>query len=170
MNRSWIVALGALLWMGPNQMWGGEPRQMQLQWSELGPRIADRKVALVLPDGTHLEGKVRGVEPDGLRLRISKTSDRKAQPKGDGVIPRQSVSVLRVTEYRKLWRVLATTGAIAAAAGVVLANKPDVYEGPLVAIIPAVVAGGMAGVGVAGYYTGKALDKKVTEIRIVREP
>lgn len=161
--------LVALLAMSQSLLWGGEPRQLQLKWNDLGPRIEDRKVSLVLPGGTYIEGKVLAVQPDGLRLRISKTTDRKAQPKGNQLIPRQSVSTLRVTEYRKLARLLVTAGALAIAAGIVAANQPDLYEGPAIVIVPAVTAGGMAGVAVGGYYAGKRLDKRVTEVRIVEE-
>ena len=155
--------------MNQSLLWAGEPRQLQLKWNELGPRIEDKKVTLVLPGGAYIEGKVQAVQPDGLRLRISKTSDRKAQPKGSHLIPRQSVSTLRVTEYRKLARLLVTAGAIAAAAGIVAANHPDLYEGPLVVIVPAIAAAGMVGVAIGGYYAGKRLDKRVIEIRIVAE-
>jgi hypothetical protein len=148
--------------------WGGAPaQQMQLKWDELDARIAKKKVAFVLPDGTLVEGKVIGVEPDGLRLKVTKSSNRKAQPKGKQLVARQAISVLRVTDYRKLGRLLGTTGAIAAAAGIVAAQQIDIYEGPAVIIVPAVVAGGTVGAGVGGYYLGKAFDKRVTEIRIV---
>jgi len=169
MRHRFPIVLGVLLGMSQSPLWGGEPRQLQLKWNELGPRIEDKKVALVLPGGTYIEGKVQAVQPDGLRLRVSKTSDRKAQPKGKYLIPRQSVSTLRVTEYRKLARLLVTAGALATAAGIVAANHPDLYEGPAVVIVPAVTAVGMAGVAVGGYYAGKRLDKRVTEIRIVAE-
>src|ERR1019366_9049885 len=94
----------AVMVLSQSLVWGGEPRQLQLKWSELGPRIEDRKVALVLPGGTYVEGKVQRVVPDGMWLRVSKTSDRQVQPKGSHLIPRPSVSMLRVTEYRKLAR------------------------------------------------------------------
>ena len=169
MRHRFPIVLAALLGISQTALWGGEPRQLQLKWNELGPRIEDKKVALVLPGGTCIEGKVQRVVPGGLWLRVSKTSDRQAQPKGSHLIPRQSVSTLRMTEYHKLARLLVTAGALAAAAGIVAANYPDLYEGPAIVIVPAVTAGGMAGVAVAGYYAGKRLDKRVTEIRIVAE-
>jgi hypothetical protein len=169
MKHRFPIVLAVLLGMSQSPLRGGEPRQFQLQWSELGPRIEDKKVALVLPGGTYIEGKVQAVEPDGLRLRISKTSDGKAQSKGKHLIPRPSVSTLRVTEYRKLARLLVTAGALAVAAGIVAANHPDLYEGPAVVIVPAVTAAGMVGVAVGGYYAGKRLDKRVIEIRVVEE-
>ena len=169
MRQRFPIVLVALLGMSQSLVWGGEPRQLQLKWSELGPRVEDRKVALVVPGGTYVEGKVQRVVPDGLWLRVSKTSDHKAQPKGSHLIPRPSVSMLQVTEYRKLARLLVTAGAVAAAAGIVAANHPDLYEGPTVVIVPAVTAAGMVGVAIGGYYAGKRLDKRVVEIHIVAE-
>ena len=169
MRHRFPIVLVALLGMSQSLVWGGEPRQLQLKWSELGPRVEDRKVALVVPGGTYVEGKVQRVVPDGLWLRVSKSSDHKAQPKGSHLIPRPSVSMLQVTEYRKLARLLVTAGAVAAAAGIVAANHPDLYEGPLVVIVPAVTAAGIVGVGVGAYFAGKRLDKRVVEIHIVAE-
>jgi hypothetical protein len=161
--------LGSVLAIGLGTARARDPQQAQLKWGELQPHIAGKKVALALPDGTAVEGKVRQVEADGLQLKITKTSDRKAQPKGVHLIPRQSVTFLRVTEYRWIGRLLCTVGAIGATAGIVAAQHIDVYEGAALVVVPVVVAGGSAGVGVAGYYIGKKLDKRVTEIRIVKE-
>lgn len=150
---------------------GGAPsKQAQLKWEELDARIANKKVAFVLPDGTHVAGKVIGVQPDGLRMKVSKSSNRQVQPKGRQLIPRQSISVLQVTDYRKLGRLLGTTGAIAAAAGIVAAQNIDLYEGPAIIIVPAIAAAGTVGAGIGGYYVGKAFDKRVTEIRVMPEP
>jgi hypothetical protein len=76
---------------------------------------------------------------------------------------------LQVTEYRKLARLLVTAGAVAAAAGIAAASYPQPFEGAMYVVVPAVTAGGVAGVAVAGYYAGKRLDKRVTGIRIVEE-
>lgn len=167
MTRRFPMAFGALLWAVA--AWAGQAGQASLKWSELGPRIEGKKVALVLPDGTNVQGKVRGVNPAGLRLDISKTSDKRAQPKGVHTIPRQSVSVLRVTEYRKMGRLLFTVGALATAGALAAhgARDSSLTEGPLVVIVPVVGAAGTAGLGVGGYYFGKAVDKRVTDIRIV---
>ena len=166
MTRQSLAALGALLWA--SAAWAGQPGQASLRWSELGPRITGKKVELVLPNGTNVKGKVRGVDPAGLWLDISKTSDKRVQPKGVHTIPRQSISVLRVTEYRKLGRLLFTAGAVATAGAFVALGARDsgLTEGPLVVIVPAVGAVGTAGLGVGGYYFGKAVDKRVIDIRI----
>jgi hypothetical protein len=163
-TRRCAAALGALLWAGA--AWAGEAA---LQWSELGPRITGKKVALVLPDGTHVQGKVRGVDPAGLLLNISNTSDKRAHPKGLHSIPRQAVSVLRVTEYRKLGRLVFTLGTLAAGGLLVAKGAGDSAnsEGPFAIIVPAVGAAGTVGLGAGGYNFGKAVDKRVIDIRIV---
>ena len=147
----------------------GQPGQEQLKWGELQARIAGKKVALVLPDGTRIEGKARQVEADGLRLKISKTSDKKAQPKGVRLIPRESVSVVRVTERRVFGRLLCTIGAIGAAAAIAGAQQIDIYEGVGVIAVPAAVTAGVAGAGIGGYYVGKRLDKRVVDIRVAKQ-
>jgi hypothetical protein len=145
---------------------GGEPQQLRLKWEELGARLPNKKIAFVLPDGTRVEGKVLSVQADGLQLKVSKSSDKKAQPKGKHLIPRASISVVQVTEYRKIGRLVGTAGAAAIAAGILAANYPDLYEGPAVIAVPVLGAAGSAGAAVAGYYAGKAFDKRVTQIRV----
>ena len=169
MKPRMTTMVAALLWISQGLALGGEPRQLQLKWSALDPAIAGRKVALVLPGGTHIEGKVLRAEPEGLRLKIAKTSDRKAQPKGEHLIPRQSVSVLRYTEYRRIGRLIGTLALPAAVAAGVVAGAPPYLEGGTIAIVAAIGAGCVAGAAIGGYYIGKRVDTRVTEIRIARE-
>ena len=157
-----------VLWLAP----GGpaaarDAQQLQLKWEELGPRIANKKVEFVLPDGTQVAGRAIAAEPEGLRLNISKSSDRHVQPKGKQLIPRDRIPLIRVTEYRKAGRLIGTFGAVGLAAGIAAASYPDLYEGAVLIVVPAVVAAGIVGAAVGGYYTGKALDKRVIEIHIV---
>lgn len=164
-----IIKWGLLLCAGHALLLAAGQPETKWKWSELSPIVTDHKVALVLPAGTEIEGKVLSVEPDGLRLRVTRTSDRNAVGKGERLIPRQSVSVLRLTEYRKMARLLCTLGAVAIAGLVVASQDIDVYEGPAVIIVPAVTAVGTAGAGVAGYFIGKRIDKKVLYIRVAPE-
>jgi hypothetical protein len=165
-NRKVVSATCLLLALSGRLLPGAEPRQIELSWNELGPRLADHKVTTVLPGGTRIEGKVMQVEPDGLRLKVTKTSDRAVLRKGERLIPRQSVSVLRVTEYRKLGRLLVPTAAVGISAGVVAANYPNIYVGGAVVAFPAVIAGGLTGLAIGGYYAGKRIDRRITEIHV----
>jgi hypothetical protein len=166
MSYSRMALLGALFTIGAGPLLAGSPKEVQYKWDELAPVIAHRKVSLALPTGTRVEGTVLRVEADGLRMRVSKTSDRKAVANGVRLIPRPAISVLAVTDYRKLARLGCTLGAMALAGGIVASQNIDVYEGPLVIIVPAVSALGIAGSAVAGYFIGKRLDKRVTYIRV----
>jgi hypothetical protein len=56
---------------------------------------------------------------------------------------------------------------LGAAAIAIAANDIDLYEGPALCIFPAVAAGGTIGLGIGGYYIGKATDKRVTNIRVL---
>jgi hypothetical protein len=163
MKRAVRAGFGALLWACA--AWAG---QISIPWSELAPRTTGKTVQLVLPDGATVQGKVRGAGSDGLLLDVSKTSDKRAHPKGIGTIPRSSVSVLQLTEYRKIGRLAFTLGSLAAAGALLsLGARDSSLEGPLVIILPVAGAAGTAGIGVGAYYFGKAVDKRVTEIRIV---
>jgi hypothetical protein len=167
MRYGFLAVSAVILWVG--QALAATPGQVSVKWNDLRPWVAGSKVAMILPSGTHIEGKIHAVEQDGLRMHVSKTSDKSVIRKGDRFIPRQSVSLLSVTKYGVKWRVLCTLGAAATAGIVVAAQDVSVNEGPLVAIVPAVEAGGLIGTGVAGYYIGKKIDKHVTMIRVVSE-
>jgi len=139
---------------------------VQSKWDELAPLVTGRKIALVLPAGIHIQGRVLAVQPDGLRMKVTRTSDRKILAKGERLIPRQSVSVLRLTEYRKAGRILCTVGSVALAATIIASQEIDLYEGPLVVIVPTVATVGTIGVGVGGYFAGKRIDRREVLIRV----
>ena len=163
--RVWAILLVMLLCAGPAS--ARDPVRLQLKWTDLGSRIVNRKVALTTPDSVSIEGRVTGVEANGLHIDISKTSNRKALSKGKQSVARQSVTALRITEYRKVGRLIGTFGAMGAAAGIVAAQSIDLYEGPAVILVPVMIAVGVIGAGIAGYFVGKSIDKRVTEIVIV---
>src|SRR5215467_3154097 len=71
-------------------------KEMQLNWSELDQVIHNKEVALVLPGGARVKGKVLAVEREALHLRVSSTSDERVLASGEREIPHASISVLRV--------------------------------------------------------------------------
>ncbi len=166
--RSHLV-LAACLLAASASAYGADAQPLTLKWDELGPRVAGKKVAFVAPGGVALEGKVIAVEPDGLRMKVTKTSDKKAQPKGRRLVPREGITMLQVTEYGWLGRLLGSLGAMGLAGGIVAAQSIDVNEGTMVVAVPVLIGAGIAGSGVAGYYVGKRIDKRVTQIVIARD-
>ena len=70
-----------------------EPRlSITASWNEAGALILGHKIAVALPNGAVVEGKVLSLNLDSLGLQVSKTSDSQIQPKGKIVIPRNSAA------------------------------------------------------------------------------
>lgn len=167
MNRHWPLALGLLLVFGRGLAAADET--VETKWNALRPLIVNQKIALELPDGTEIQGKTLAVGPDGLRMKVSKTSNRKVMRKGERMIPRASVSVIRMTQHYGFARLLVPAGVAAASVALVATRDIDIYEGSLVVVVPAVAASGIAGGTIAGYYVGKRIDRKVTFIRVAKD-
>ena len=165
--RQAVAVLAAFLLLNPG-LSAAEPKVLSLRWSELESAVGGGKVKIVLPDGLRIEGRVMAVEPEVLRIRITRSSDRHAQPKGEASIPRHAVSVVEVVKYGKLWRLLGALAIPAGAASAAAITFPrDVSEGPVPGIVLGVSLAGVAGTALAGYYLGKRADRHRTTIRII---
>ena len=150
--------------------------EITLRWSELQPHIGQRNVALVLPDGVHLAGKVMEITPDGLVLNVAKSSDPKGHLKGTTRIARSAVSVIQLNEIKGSKRALwSSVGAGAGLVGGWLLAE-GVYhvsgEGQGLWAEPAGIGLilGLAGAGgAAGYFGGRSSDRVETYIKIIPE-
>lgn len=165
------AAAGVVAFVLLNQaMLAANPKELSLRWNDLAPAVAGMRVSLALPDGVRIEGRVAAVEPEALRIRITKTSDPKAQPKGETSIPRTAVSMVQVERYGVRWRIACTAiGPIfvsAAAAGYASRAGPS---GSALSALVGFSAAAVAGTAMAGYYLGKRADRQVTIIRIAPE-
>ena len=116
-----------------------------------------RKVKLVLRTGAFAEGKFEEVDTTRLKLNVTKSEDLARGPQD---IPLENLGSLTVTEYkgnkRKWLPVIfcSTVGALGLAVGIGSASEES--KGTYAAL-GAAVAGG---VGVGGYYAGRAMDRK----------
>lgn len=167
-----LLVPALLLQMIPGSLSAKDLAPVRMTWREFRVRLPE-KVELTLPNGARIQGKVLAVEEGGLRMNISKSSDRKLQPKGRRLIPRESISTLRLTEYGTKGRWIGVGSALAVTAGITAgiaaATHPDLSGGEVgvfVVIVPAVIAGGVVGASIGGYFIGKLFDKKVTMIQI----
>jgi hypothetical protein len=150
--------------------------ELAVAWSELPKQVLHRKVALVLPDGVHLRGKVLDVTPEALLLDVTQSSDSSAHSPGQTTIKRDAVSVIRLSETKGVKRALWTSAGAGGglAGGWLLAE--GVYhvsgEGKGFWGEPAGagLALGLAGAGgVIGYLVGRSSDRVETYIKIVPE-
>ena len=150
--------------------------ELALRWSELQPHIGQRHVALVLPGGVHLAGKVTEISPDGLVLNVTKSSDPKSHPKGKTPIARSAVSVIQLNETKGSKRAL--WSSVGAGAGLVSGwlLAEGVYhvrgEGQGLWAEPAgigLVLGLAGAAGAAGYFGGRSSDRVETYIKIIPE-
>lgn len=165
MNKLWSRTCVALLLFWPALAQPATFNRQRYRWADLKGRIDQRKVAFILPDGTYVKGKVLAVQTDGLRVKVTDTSNAAAHPKGEHLIPARSLSIVQVTEMGKKWRIICTTvtpfivlGAIAGVAGG-LPESGASGEGAVGAGVLASIAG--------GYFLGWALDRKTMEIEII---
>ena len=138
---------------------------IELRWVELNTAISGRSIELTLPGSITIKGEVVAVRDDGLVLDIKRTSDAKAFPKGNGLIPRGSVTLLKLEKRGSNWR---TTGTILGVLGGVViggyvAAKTANSPGSGIAIFIAT----SSAVSVAGRAAGGAADRSTRMIRIV---
>ena len=154
---------------------GSEPEGvLQVRWGELGKLIGGKKVALQLADGARVKGRVGKVEATSLTVKVKKTSNPAAYPKGQAEIPREAVSRIEVRNSnlvrggREARRIGLTVGAftgtlfgsmVVGLAGGFLGPEPGVY---------ALMFGAAAG---AAVWTYRALGPKgVALIEILPDP
>ena len=138
---------------------------LELRWNELNAAIYGRIVELTLPDASIVKGEVAAIREEALVLEVKKTSNAKAFPLGNAVIPRSSVTLLKLEKRSgKTGRTMGTTFGVLG--GVVLggyiAAKTANSPGSGIAIFLATASA----ISVAGHLAGRAADKRTTLIRV----
>jgi hypothetical protein len=94
-------------------------------WGRLSSVVQQKTVELVLPDGVELGGRITDVQSDKLVLDVTKTSDRKAFPKGSTTLPRSSVRALAIRQHGNKATIIGAAAGLAA--GIVLGNFANTY-------------------------------------------
>ena len=142
--------------------------QLELKWNELGPVIAGHHVKLVLPGGAEIQGEAIAVREDTLLLNVKKTSDRKSYPRGQNTIPRASVTTLQFeANHGSGGR---TIGVIVGAlGGLILGGDLVAHTAHSEAAAISSFLGISTGSAIAGYYAGKASDRRVTTVKLLPE-
>ena len=161
MSRVLTAAAGVLLLAQQSAA-----ESLRLRWSELRPVVDNRKIRAVL-DGVRVEGKALQVEPDALRLKITRTGDRRAWPKGEARIPRGKLTAFAVTRHAIRWRPILTLGFPALIALAIWQATPKGLEGGAIEIAAGIGAGAALGSAIGGYYLGKRLDRRTVQVTVI---
>jgi hypothetical protein len=161
-----VAAFLTLVLAGQTQVFAASTA-VELKWDELHDIIYRHSVELTLPGAYTVKGDVAAVRADALVLDIKKTSDTKAFPKGNGVIPRSSITFLKVEQRGKSnWHTMGTI--IGVLSGVVLggyiAGRTATDVGPGIAIFLT----SASAISVAGFLAGRSIEKKTTMIRVIQ--
>jgi hypothetical protein len=158
-----VIAV-ALLWDIAGLAAGGE---IESAWANLSPLIVNKRIALILPNGSRVVGEAVEVRPEELAMKIGKTSDTHANPKGVASIPRASVKTLQLLEMRSTGRIVGTILGIGAGLGVAVAIilAGGIFSKDTGAKTAGIVAV-TTGLPVAGFFIGRSVDRKVTTIKI----
>lgn len=169
-HRAVAAALSSLLlWMTPVSGLAAMPSGNRISWDEFRAQITPRhKIRMLLPDGAHVEGYPLAIRPDAVDLRVTRTSNKQAHPKGESRIPRSSFSVVEVRKPRRAGKGIGTLAPIGIGAGILAAglmssDDTTFYNG--------VVTGSctMGFGGVAGFFVGRAIDRRFETVVILPE-
>jgi len=152
----------ALLLLSVAPVLSAREKEVHARWEELAPLVERRDVETVLTNGVHVRGRAERVLPDALEVRVKKTSDAAAIPKGRTRIPRELVSVLTARWKTHGGRALLTpTLPIAAGYSLALLHiGADEYG----------TKGGyglLIGFATAGYLVGDRIDRKSMRVVLV---
>jgi hypothetical protein len=141
-----------------------ESKPMELRWNELAPLIVGHRVEVILTEGPKVRGEIIAVREDALVLDV--TSRVKGYEKGNASLPRTSISLVKVERTRGSWgRTMGTV--VGVMSGVVLGSYVVAKtSGPFGAAVP-VFLGTASAVSIAGYFTGREIDRRATLIRVM---
>ena len=143
-------------------------RSIELKWNELAPIIQGQRVELALREGAKIKGEAVLVRGDSLVIDVKKVSGSKAYHQGSASIPRAEISLIKLERTRGSWgrKLGVTIGLLTgiSVGGYVAGTATDSAR----AGIP-LFLGIASAVTLAGYYTGRGLDGRITLIKIMPE-
>jgi len=170
----WLAALIINLLAVPGIAFAAVADEIQVPWSQIAALVDQQKVALVLPDGAMIEGRVLAVEIDALVLDVKKSSEPRSHPARRTSVPRSSISVLQLKQVKgnRRWLGAVIGAGAGGVAGWLLAEGVFHVSGEglnpsKTPVVVGSVAGLVAGTAAIGYFAGRKGDRRVTFIKIV---
>ena len=142
----------------------------RITWGDFSMMVTPRHtIRMVLPDGTHVEGYPLQAKPDALDIYVTRTSNKQAHPKGNATISRESVSVVQVRSPRRIGKLIGTLVPVGVGVALLAAGGTNHIEGDFYGYLAA--GGATLGFGTpAGFFVGRAVDRRFDQFVIIPEP
>jgi len=158
-----IALLLVLLSVSPGA--NAASKLLELKWNDLAPLISGQSIQIDLGEGGIVKGEALVVREDALMMEVKRSSKPAIYSKGNTSIPRNRITAIKLERTRGsggriTGTVLGILAGLAFGSGVALQTDSKGGGSALFVVIA-------AGLGVGGYYAGKAFDRKTTLIRIV---
>jgi hypothetical protein len=156
----------------PNVVLAAPADPAALRWAELPPVLKGRQISVRLADGATVEGKYAGLQADALAVRVRKTGDPAAHPKGLSTLAKRDVAEITVKRHTG-WKArtvgLIAGGAIGAVAAGTIHTISKNEVGGWSASSAGIAAVGGAGVVGVSYLAGWLIDfARARPERVVR--
>jgi hypothetical protein len=153
-----ILIIVMLLTALPGQM-AAKTKELQLRWEDLAPLIVGKQIELLLPDGTFLYGKARGVGDEKLLIDVE-ASNATNHPKGQVEVARSLVDKLVLTRKTIRWRLIGIAAGVigGAAIGVAALYGGGEIHPEALLVIPLTA--------MIGYFAARSADSHEILIRI----
>ena len=171
-----LLAISLLALSGPYPLGAGERELIKTDWNGFRQQVSarkvnDRKVRIQLASGGEIKARLIKTTGDGVVLRAHRATARWATGKRLALIPKDQIRSVRFEGHighRGLYTGLA---GFAAGIGIAFAAAApndvfEISEGVLPIVLPIVVVAGSVGLGVAGYFIGRATSRRAPEFLI----
>jgi len=171
-----LVAISLIGLFSTDPLGAGERELIKTDWNGFRQQVSvrklsDRKVRIQLAGGGEIKTRLIETTGDGVVLRANRATARWATGKKLAFIPRDQIRSVRFEGHighRGLYTGLA---GFAAGIGIAFAAAApndvfEISEGVLPIVLPIVVVAGSVGLGVAGYFIGRATSRRAPEFLI----
>jgi hypothetical protein len=162
-RRSWLLLVPLLSCVA------AEPPR-QFTWEQL-PSITGKTLMVIMPGGAAVTGRATAVEPDALLMRVTKTTDRAAFPKGSLRVPRATLHTIELKTKGVKFRVIGTSlGGLAGLAGGIgafIGIQGGLFNHQNEGAATAAFIGIPVALTTAGYFLGNAADRKSVTVEVL---
>jgi hypothetical protein len=157
MQRGHRLPRAALLMLVSSTLSAGGPRP--ITWEQLSSRLTPKhRIRIVLPDGVRVEASPVEVRAGSLELNVTRTSEKRAHPKGPLTVPRASVKDFQLRSPRSKGRWIGAAAGAGPGIAIMAASANIESEFNIYILL---AGAGAAAVGVpTGFFIGRAIDRR----------